>query len=152
MEAYDAKLLFSSDNINFLHSLGKPERYQNGLQDCEKFYRLFIDAKTILSQRVYSTFEMANVFLAMRNIASCYDLYVHQNYNFSRKSALYLPDKKGFISQTSFDILERARLLSTRGLGKNITHEEFDLVREKLPNIQQWLDTLLEEVKQYEQF
>src|SRR4051794_25369031 len=39
--ALESRLIFSSDQSDYLSSLGKPSRYRNCIRDCEKFFALF---------------------------------------------------------------------------------------------------------------
>ena len=47
-------------------------------------------------------------------------------------------------------MLERARILSTRGKGQNIRDEEVDLVLDVLQNVKEWMEHLVLEARAYE--
>jgi predicted nucleotidyltransferase len=71
--AFEAKLLYSSDESDFLKSLGKPMAYRNCLQDCEKFFALFRESRYSFESHADSKiFDLWIVFLPIRNFATCF--------------------------------------------------------------------------------
>lgn len=141
----ESKLIYSKNNTDFLEELGKPNNYQNGENDCDKFYQLFISSeKAIKSGTSSKTFELSNIFLSIRNFATCYQL-ANGKFCFSRDSALVL-DKKVPIELENYCILEKARILCTRGKGESITTEEFEVIKGELNSIRVWMESLLEEL------
>lgn len=142
----ESKLLFSSTGDDFLKHLGRPGRYQKCLSDCEKFFSLFRSARSSLSSRSNSmVFDLSTVFLSIRNFATCFSLGLSHSPNFSRNSALSLGSHNMVLSSGSYDILVRARILSTRGFGHNLTNQEIDSVLQELASVQKWMESLLRE-------
>lgn len=87
----ESKMIYSSNSKNLFDQLGKPNIYQNGTDDCLKFYRLFKSAEEALKSNTSSkTFELSNIFLSIRNFATCYQL-ANGKYCFSRDSAEVTP-------------------------------------------------------------
>lgn len=141
----ESKIIYSSNEKNFIAILGKPCEYQKGEKDCIKFYRLFESAvKAIKLETPSKTFELSNIFLSIRNFATCYQL-ANGIFCFSRDSALQMEEKVP-IQSNSYSILEKARILCTRGLGKTITKVELDIVKKELNSIKIWMENTLEEL------
>jgi hypothetical protein len=65
--ALESKLLFASDQIDFMKSLGTPARYGKAPQDCQKFFSLFREAAhSINIVPTAVPFDLSMVFLAVR--------------------------------------------------------------------------------------
>jgi hypothetical protein len=142
----ESRLLFSSDGVDFIASLGVPACYMAGIEDCQKFARLFSDSYTqLLKTTVNATFNLSCMFLAMRNLATCYSLW-RGNPIFSRRSPLLI-DTPLKVNEDVFSVLTRARVLSTRGIGDALTDKEVMLVLGAVPIIQAWVSKLVTEVK-----
>ncbi|TWC27797.1 hypothetical protein FBY05_101665 [Pseudomonas sp. SJZ083] len=137
----ESKLLFSSDGSDFLSDLGKPARYRADFDDCDKFKKLFDRSYFELTNSSNSaTFHLSCIFLAIRNFATCHSLSVG-NPIFSRQSPLLVQPRLEITSNV-FSILTRARLLSTRGFGENITREEVITATEEVAIVPMWMETL----------
>lgn len=146
--ALESRMIFSSDERDHIKSLGMPASYQNCVRDCKKFYALFRDATTsVMSDDRSGVFDLSTIFLSVRNIATCYSLGVGEHPDFSRSSALHLGETSIPITGASYHILERARILCTRGFGKGITPSEIGLVIEELPSVDEWMARLVEKAK-----
>lgn len=142
----ESRLLYASDGVDFIESLGAPTPYRAGAADCEKFERLFVESfEQLVQARVSSTFNMSCMFLGIRNFATCYSLW-RGHPIFSRSSPL-LVDPPPRIGQAAFDVLSRARVLSTRGLGPPLSDEDVMLAVEAGPAIREWMTSLLAEVR-----
>ena len=118
--ALESRLLFASNNLDFLTSLGEPARYSGYVSDCEKFLSVFLEARSSLLEGSTSrVFDLSSVFLGIRNIATCFALGVLQQPDFSRHSARRLPgDFRIPVSQACYRILERSRILSHVATGR----------------------------------
>src|SRR5262249_49883606 len=146
--ALESKLLYSSDQADFLGSLGKPAAYSKCLQDCEKFLSLFRDARASFeSQTESKVFDLSMVFLAIRNFATCFSLGILDKPDFSRSSALRLEDFSLSIPQEAYAVLERSRILSTRAIGESITDREAQIAFGHFPRIEEWMNELLAQVE-----
>ena len=146
--ALESRMVFSSDERDYIKSQGMPAPYQNCVRDCEKFYALFRDAmKSVLADDRSRVFDLSTVFLSVRNIATCYSLGLGEHPEFSRSSALHLGKASIPITGTSYEVLERARILCIRGFGKGITSGEMDRVIEELLDVDKWMARLVEEAK-----
>jgi hypothetical protein len=142
----ESRLLFSSDGIDFIASLGVPAAYTAVAEDCEKFAHLFSESFDQLSKtRVNATFNLSCLFLSIRNFATCYSIW-RGHPIFSRKSPLLI-DVPLSIDAEAFSVLTRARVLSTRGIGYALSDEEVMLVLKAVPSIQAWICQLLTEVR-----
>lgn len=142
----ESRLLFSSDGIDFIASLGVPAAYTAGAVDCDKFARLFSDSLDQLSKaRVNATFNLSCMFLAIRNFATCYSIWRGRPV-FSRKSPLLI-DTPLTMDAEAFGVLTRARVLSTRGIGYALSDEEITLVLRAAPAVQTWIFQLLAKVR-----
>lgn len=144
--ALESRLLFASDNIDFLGTLGMPSKYSRCCQDCEKFFEVFRDARGSLSEGLASwIFDLSSVFLSIRNISTCFSLGVLDRPNFSRHSALSLEGEYQLpISSDCYKVLERSRILCTRGQGFGIDDEEMAAAISELDAVAGWMKKLVE--------
>lgn len=144
----ESKLLFSSDGTDYLKSMGKPSRYKTAAQDCQKFFSLFTDAReSIQSSSVTVGFDLSMVFLAIRNFATCFSLGFLDHPDFSRRAAIRIGKHSLTIEQSAFDILERARVLCTRGIGITITASEIVIAIQQFPSIESWMQNHLRSIE-----
>jgi Nucleotidyltransferase domain len=147
----ESVLVFASDGSDFLRSLKSPGDYIGCLADCEKFYGVFCEAYDSIAARPASkVFELSTLFLSIRNIATCFSLGVTDNPNFSRNSARHLGSNSVPLTDSQYAILERARILSTRGKGLPITDKEVDEVLIALDNVKHWMEALIRQVRNHE--
>lgn len=139
----ESKLVFSSDNANFLENIGCPNEYSSYDSDFNKFYRLMHESIKELNNSTNSVvFELSNLFLAIRNISICYTLEHYAKPIFSRHAALMLNDQSIALPKEVYQILERARILCTRGRGDNLSEHEVSLVRPHFPYMLSWANRL----------
>jgi len=144
----ESKLIYSSNGIDYISQLGRPEPYKNGVKDCVKFYEIFKSASTSLKESELSyIFDLSSIFLAIRNIATCFSLSKKSSPCFSRHSSKKIGEQSLIINDDIYSILERARILCTRAIGDSITKEELNLVNNSLPSIESWMMTLITEAK-----
>jgi predicted nucleotidyltransferase len=147
----EARLLFSSDKIDYLKALGSPEIYKDCIRDCEKFFSLFREAHTsIIAGSNSIVFDFSTVFLSIRNIATCFSLGITEKPDFSRNSALRLGVNSISFALDAYHTLEKARILCTRGYGKYLTNYEIDTTTRKLNEVHEWMHNLIEKAKEYE--
>lgn len=133
----ESKLLYSSDNINFIDKLGIPNSYKNIIIDFEKFKTLYIESINDFMKGKNTVFNLSCVFLALRNISSCYSLACKKPI-FSRNSPLLI-DTPIKINESIFYILENARILSTRGIGDKINQDMILKVKENVKYLDIWM-------------
>ncbi|AVR45429.1 nucleotidyltransferase domain-containing protein [Christiangramia fulva] len=144
----ESKQIFSTSGENIFKDLGKPKPYQNLENDLKKFSTLYYTSRDFLMNSSDSRdFELSMIFLAIRNFATCYSLGKLKQFNFSRKSAHHLGEDSIPVSKTTFKLLERSRILSTRGFGNLITDEELKEVFSELVIIDNWFDNLVKKSK-----
>ena len=140
----ESQLIYSDNANDIIKNWGKPNPYNNMQFDLAKFSKLFYSSiKSLNDSRHSDIFDLSMLFLAIRNFASCYSLGALNDFNFSRRSALSLKANKLDISDQSFSIMERARILSTRGLGKLITKTEKQIVLKETDTISNWFQSIL---------
>jgi hypothetical protein len=143
-----SKPVFLSDRIDFLQNLGKPNPYIYCLRDCEKFLDLFCDAKSsLLDNKASSVFELSTIFLSIRNIATCFSLGITDEPDFSRSSALRLQGKSLQLPADIYRTFEKARILSTRGRGEDVTANEVEAAIKSFDLIHEWMVRLVGEAK-----
>ena len=146
--AIESKFLYSDDGCDFLKSLGRPAPYRNCLQDCEKFFALFRDARSSFeSQAETKVFDLSMVFLAIRNFATCFSLGTLDKPDFSRSSALRLGGYSLSIPGDAYKVLERSRILCTRAIGESITDREARMAYGQFSRIEDWMRGLLTQVR-----
>ena len=149
--ALESRLIFGADESDYLRSLGTPNRYQNCIGDCEKFFALFRQAyQSVMRGEQNRVFELSTLFLSIRNFATCFSLGVDARPDFSRQSAIRLDVNPVPLSRSAYSLLLRARILSTRGRGTQLNTEEINSILQELPQITIWMTGLLEEAKSYE--
>ena len=137
-------MLFSEDGNDFLKSLGTPSRYSNCFADCKRFFRLFEDAASSLEADAHSTiFDLSTVFLSIRNFATCYSLGKALKPDFSRHAALSMRDFPVPLRSQFHRVIERARILCTRGYGTTITVTEISLVKASLSLVHDWMESII---------
>jgi hypothetical protein len=143
----ESKLVHSSDQSDFIAFLGRPAEYRNCVQDCEKFYNLFKEARSsFVSQAESNIFDLSIVFLAIRNFATCYSLGFLARPDFSRSAALRLGGDSLRIVPDAYAILERSRILCTRAIGRRIEDDETQMACEQFSSIEDWMKGLLARV------
>lgn len=143
----EAKLLYASDDRDFLGDLEEPNPYLAVASDCVTFKNLFEDAAAALEADSPSpTFELSTLFLAIRNFATCFALGRLGLPEFSRQSALRIGEHSLMIDRPIFSVLERCRILSTRGWGMLPDRHEVEDVRKALPTIRAWMQNRTEEI------
>ena len=144
----ESVLIYSSDGADILKNFGPPAKYVKGLEDCRKFRMLLNDCLSSLNQTEHSvTFELSTIFLCVRNFATCFQLSQFGEGVFSRDSALLIGENSIDLSNKVMSILKKSRMLSTRGIGENLTVDEIDLARSSLPSIAIWMDNLMTELR-----
>lgn len=140
----ESKPIFLSNDLDFLRSLGKPNPYLNGKNDCLKFKSIFDEARLSLEQNSSSqTLDLSTIFLAIRNFATCFSLAIGKP-DFSRNSAKRLGDKSIPIDDEIYSIYERSRILCTRGQGDALKTLEIEKGLQGLDVIENWMNELLE--------
>ncbi len=148
----EGRLLFSADGSDFFQTLGSPRPYCHYVLDCEKFLALFRKACDALRvRRTSRVFEISIVFLSVRNIATCFSLGATKLPDFSRESAFRLGDQNIPIMREAFHLMERARLLATRGYGERLGSSEVEVVLGQLDPIGAWMEVLVSRAKDHEQ-
>ena len=123
--------------------MGSPAKYQEQVNDCIKFLNLFRSAmKSLELNSKSSVFDLSSAFLGLRNFSSCY-LLGQGRPNFSRNVALELMGDSPPISIEDYRILERSRVLCTRGLGQHVTKGEAGKAVSSLKDLEKWMQNLL---------
>jgi len=147
----ESRLVYASDDKDFLSTLGQPSPYKNGYRDCLKFRELFeLSAKAVLTDTTNLVFELSTIFLALRNIGTCYSLVALDKPCFGRHSALQLGTKSLNIDPSLYKLFEHARILSTRGVGTAIINPDAEQLRLALKTCRNWVELLCEEVNNNE--
>lgn len=142
--ALESQLVFGDDGADFIRGLERPAPYANWKRDSEKFYQLFVEAASVLSVRRDTTvYELAAMFLAVRNLAICYSLRIGESPVFSRRAFERLGADSLILDSRSSTILEEARILSTRGFGVRPSETDVAHVLAHLSDIDRWMCTLM---------
>jgi hypothetical protein len=142
-------LLFAGDGADVLSALGRPSAYESCEADCSRFASLFAAANESLMQSTTTVvFDLSAVFLAVRNIATCFSLGRTSSPVFARDAALRIGPRSLILDRRAYDVLARARFLSTRGMGEPLTVEDVALAKACLPTLTAWVNQLVAEVSQ----
>ena len=144
----ESRLVYGDDNDDFLKGLGPPSQYSSGSTDCERFRDIFESSfQSIQAGSPSLVFELSTIFLALRNIATCYSLAKRNSPTFGRDSARRIGSRSLVISEEIYFLLMQARLLSTRGTGESIEDVELSMVMPELKKCRSWIDEICHEVK-----
>ena len=144
---FESKLVHSSDETDYIKSLNTPSLYTNGLSDCKKFFKFLNESIDFFQEDKFSLiFDLSTIFLCIRNIATCYSLYLKQP-NFSRNSALKLGSKSLNIKEEAYQILENCRLANTRGKTIILSDKEIKIIMNELECIKSWAEHLIEHIE-----
>ncbi len=142
---FESKMIFSADKTDFIQSIGEPQKYRNALFDCKKFYSIFQDSRESLNNDSNSAiFDLSSIFLCIRNIATCFSFYKYETPIFSRNSAFMIDEHSLCINKSVYNIYERSRIISTRGLGDMPSREDILLAKSLLTIIDKWMIFLIE--------
>ncbi len=140
---YESKLVYSSDE-DFLLSLGRPSVYENCKSDLLKFKKLFDDSVISIEENDFSIiFDLAMIFLAIRNFATCYSLGCYEKPIFSRQSFEKLTDYPLILSIEIKELLMMSRISSTRGLNYYISDEMLSLFMLEKEKITKWFNEII---------
>lgn len=143
----ESRLIFGADGNDFLKALGAPSKYSGGATDCSKFRDIFESSfQSVRKGSPSLVFELSTIFLALRNIATCYSLARMNSPTFGRDSARRLGPKSLDIAEDVYDLMMRARLLSTRGAGESISNIDWAIVIPELKKCRSWIDEICHEV------
>lgn len=146
--ALESKLIYSEDRGDFLNGLGRPSKYVGGAEDCRRFREIFESALLSVQEGAPSlVFELSTIFLAIRNIATCYSLTMLPIPTFGRDSARQLGPRNIPMSDAVYSILMRARLLSTRGTGDDIAEVDTSKLADELVGCREWVNELCMETE-----
>jgi hypothetical protein len=144
----ESRLVYSSDNVDYLHSIGEPSIYNSGIADCEKFREIFLSAKeSICSSALTEIFDLSSVFLGVRNFATCYSLHCNTVPDFSRNSAQNLGPHSIPVDGPVYSLFERSRVLCTRGVGELLSPSEIGKAKMALDEIDSWMVKILNIIK-----
>jgi len=144
---YESKLIYS-DGTDFLEELKSPNSYENGLTDLVKFHELYRDSlSSIMADRLSLVFDLAMIFLALRNFATCYSLVCQDKPTFSRNSFEKLNDFPLLLNDKIKNLLMMSRISSTRGINYNIHEMELSLMLKQVDYIDEWFNKI---IKSYE--
>ncbi|TDM60560.1 nucleotidyltransferase [Acinetobacter sp. KU 011TH] len=142
----ESKMIYSSDESDFIKELGSPAEYQNSDADCKKFRAIFLEASDSLKNNNNSViFNLSCMFLAMRNFATCFSFRSGKPI-FSRKSPLLIENPLPLSNET-YELFSRARILSTRGYGTLLSNEENLMIQTHIPVILNWMNLLIKDKK-----
>ncbi|MFB3240549.1 nucleotidyltransferase domain-containing protein [Aeromonas salmonicida] len=141
----ESKLIFSSDGSDFIQELGAPKEYSNAQFDCLKFKTLFDEySLSLINGGASSVFYLSCMFLAIRNIATCFSL--HQKKPIFSRNSPYLIIPRLELNEEVYKVLLKSRVLSTRGVGDTISQEEIEIVKNHVCVIELWMKKLMESV------
>jgi hypothetical protein len=147
----EARILFSQNGKDFLKNLEVPAPYTRTLEDCEKFFGVYLSALNSLRNSPGSeVFDMSSMFLAIRNIATCFSLGVMSMPRFSRHAALQLEGFPFPLALETYSVLERSRILCTRSVGLHLNQAEIEQVKCNADVVVSWMENLLKIVRQHE--
>jgi len=136
----ESKLIYSDDGSDYLRGMGCPAIYRNYKGDFYKFSSLlYTSFEELINGTKSYVFEMSNIFLAIRNVSICFSLSFMGTPVFSRDAALMIGDKSISIPMDVYSILEKARIMSTRGIGEHISQNEVQKVIETSKIIYDWV-------------
>lgn len=141
---FESKLVYSSYECDFLSQIGKPFDYRNCKNDLLKFKNLFDESITSIKENNYSlTFDLAMIFLAIRNFATCYTLGCYERPIFSRLAFEKLDDYPLILDDKIKELLMMSRISSIRGIDYNIQEEYLSLFKLDIERIDEWFNKIM---------
>ncbi len=141
---FESKLVYSSSECDFLSQIGKPSDYRNCKNDLLKFKNLFDDSIASIKENDYSlTFDLAMIFLAIRNFATCYTLGCYKRPIFSRLAFEKLDDYPLILDDRIKELLMMSRISSTRGIDYIIKEEYLSLFKLDSARIDEWFNKIM---------
>lgn len=144
----ESRLIYSNDGVDFIRSLGEPSQYTAGPTDCARFRDIFeASLQSVRAGPPSLVFELSTIFLALRNIATCYSLAKTERPTFGRDSARRIGSRSLDVSDEAYQLLMHARLLSTRGSGEDIRDVDLSALMPELQKCRCWIDAICHEVK-----
>lgn len=148
--ALESKLIYSEDGRDFIRDLGMPSKYTRVREDCLRFRDIFESSFAAVKSGAPSlVFELSTIFLALRNMATCYSLARMSKPTFGRHSARRLGAKSLSVSDEVYGLLVRSRLLSTRGIGDDINKLNLSELIPELEKCHAWVNQLLEDIAEH---
>lgn len=143
----ESRLIYAADGSDLIKSLGAPSKYSGAIADCLKFRDIFESSFQSIQKGTPSlVFELSTIFLALRNIATSYSLARMDSPTFGRDSARRLGPRSLDIDDNVYSLLMQSRLLSTRGMGKNIGDIDLTILIQELKRCRSWIDEICHEV------
>lgn len=140
----ESKIIYT-DDIDYLKSLGRPNVYKNCYKDLIKFKNLFHESLHSINEDNFSLiFDLAMIFLSIRNFATCYSLDQYEKPIFSRNSFEKLQDYPLILDKRVKDILMMSRISSTRGINYYLSKNELILFMNEVENIKKWFNEIIE--------
>lgn len=137
----ESRLLFSTHNLDTVKKLSMPKEYSSWESDSFKFETLFFTALNELKGETNSfVFELSNLFLAIRNFATCASFMLLDRPVFSRRSYSLLGEFSLKLKEEVEDTLINSRILATRGKGRSVTHDDVFAVLENEHCFLDWFD------------
>ncbi|WPO84025.1 nucleotidyltransferase domain-containing protein [Chryseobacterium sp. JJR-5R] len=141
---FESKLVYSSSEYDFLSQIGKPSEYKNCKNDLLKFKNLFDESIISIKENNYSlVFDLAMIFLAIRNFATCYTLGCYQRPIFSRLAFEKLDDNYLILDDRIKELLMMSRISSTRGIDYIIKEEYLSLFKLDIERINEWFNKIM---------
>jgi Nucleotidyltransferase domain len=145
--ALEARPVFLADEIDYLKQLGSPASYKSCVRDCENFLMLFRSARQSTVDNRSVVFDLSTAFLSIRNLATCFSLGATKHPDFSRNAALRLYEKSIPLRSDIYTIFERARILSTRGKGRELACDEVRMAIDSFNIVEEWMERLIREAR-----
>ena len=146
--ALESKIVHSSDGEDFIKNLRMPSEYVSAEEDCRRFWTVFESSLSSIRRGTPSlVFELSTIFLAVRNVATCYSLAKLSEPTFGRDSARKLGSRSISMSDSAYSILMRARVLSTRGAGEDIGNIDVPGLLAELQSCRLWMEQLCAETQ-----
>lgn len=141
---FESKLVYSSSGYDFLSQIGEPSIYRNCKNDLLKFKNLFEESIISMKENNYSLiFDLAMIFLAIRNFATCYTLGCYQRPIFSRLAFEKLDDNPLILDDRIKELLMMSRISSTRGIDYIINEEYLSLFNLDIERISEWFNKIM---------
>ncbi|MEP6646854.1 MAG: nucleotidyltransferase domain-containing protein [Saprospiraceae bacterium] len=147
----ESKLIYTYNGMDLFKIMGIPNNYINILNDLKNLTEIFNEAKeSLLNDSQSQVFDLAIIFLVVRNVASCFDLAISRTYNFSRDSALRMHNDGLEINLEIYQTIKNCRIYSTRGEGIEPSSKAINTAIESLPKIEKWIKELSFKTINYE--
>jgi hypothetical protein len=115
----ESKLIYTSDGIDLIRSLGMPAPYYEWKKDIKDFIDVALYSINEIENKGQSVFRKGLLYMSLRDIAMIYSQIKMTVTDFSKYAPYHIDIKLG-IQNDEYELLRLCRLSSTRGYNHRV--------------------------------